>query len=91
MGQSQRPGFGPLAMVRARPAVDAPPMVSRSAIAAVAAPFGRDLDAALERIERTVAQARAGGAGLVVFPECALGGYIREDPAGPDLPPALHP
>jgi len=65
-------------------------MVSGSAIAAVAAPFGRDLDAALERIERTVAQARAGGAGLVVFPECALGGYIREDPAGPDLPPALH-
>jgi len=63
-----------------------------SAIAAVAAPFGRDLREALTRIERLIARARSAGARLVVFPECALGGYIREPgpgEAGPDLPPAL--
>jgi len=64
-------------------------------IAAVAQPFGRDLDAAFARVEATLAQARAQGARLVVFPECALGGYLREpldgeEPA-PDLPPALAP
>jgi predicted amidohydrolase len=63
-------------------------------IAAVAAPFGRDLAAAFERIERILAEARARGAGLVLLPESALGGYIREPgPAeiAPDLPPALDP
>ena len=60
------------------------------AIAAVAAPFGRDLDACLERIERTVAEARRRGAGMVVFPESALGGYLREDGAADLLPPALE-
>lgn len=63
-------------------------------IAAVARPFGRDLDDAFARVERTLAAARARGAGLVVFPECALGGYIREPLPGeirPDLPPALDP
>jgi N-carbamoylputrescine amidase len=63
-------------------------------IAAVAAPFGRDLDAAFARIARTLAAARARGARLVVFPECALGGYLREPMPGehaPDLPPALDP
>jgi predicted amidohydrolase len=63
-------------------------------IAAVAGPFGRDLDAALRAVERTVAAARERGAELVVFPECALGGYLREpvgDEIGPDLPPALDP
>ena len=42
--------------------------------AAVAAPFGRDLDACLEGIATTLAAARAGGADLVVYPECAFGG-----------------
>jgi N-carbamoylputrescine amidase len=63
-------------------------------IAAVSAPFGRDVDAALDRIGRTLDEARARGARLVVLPECALGGYVRE-PVGaesaPDLPPALDP
>ena len=62
------------------------------AIAAVAAPFGRDVDAGLRLIERLVVSARAQGADLVVFPECALGGYVREPMAGesaPELPPAL--
>jgi len=61
-------------------------------MAAVAAPFGRDLDANVERVARTVAFARSRGASLVVFPECALGGYLWElplDTARPDAPPAL--
>nr|MBA3749017.1 carbon-nitrogen hydrolase family protein [Solirubrobacterales bacterium] len=61
-------------------------------IVAVAAPFGRDVAAGLRQIERTVVAARAQGAGLVVFPECALGGYVREPMPGesaPELPPAL--
>jgi predicted amidohydrolase len=63
-------------------------------IAAVAAGFGRDLDATLARIEVLLDGARARGAGLVVLPECALGGYLREPDAdghGLDLPPALAP
>jgi predicted amidohydrolase len=68
---------------------------ARSAIAAVTAPFGRDVDAALARIESTVAAARDAGAGLVVFPESALGGYLLEpepgEPAIGMLPPALEP
>ena len=61
---------------------------------AVAAPFGRDLDEAFARVERVLAMARRRRAGLVVFPECALGGYLREpegDEAAPELPPALAP
>ena len=62
------------------------------AIAAVAAPFGRDIDAGLRAIERAIAAAAAQGAQLVVFPESALGGYLREPMAGepgPELPVAL--
>ncbi|HEV7804241.1 MAG TPA: carbon-nitrogen hydrolase family protein [Solirubrobacteraceae bacterium] len=68
-----------------------PPVAS---IVAVAAPFGRDVDACLGFIARTVATARAHGARLVVFPECALGGYLREpmpDESAPELPKALDP
>jgi predicted amidohydrolase len=64
------------------------------AIAAVAAGFGRDVDAGLDAIERTVVEARARGARLVVFPECALGGYLREPMPGehgPEMPIALDP
>ena len=64
------------------------------AIAAVAAPFGRDIGAGLRSIERSIAVAAAQGAGLVVFPESALGGYLREpmpDGTGPQLPVALDP
>ena len=62
------------------------------AIAAVAAPFGRDIEAGLRTIEHTIAAATAQGAQLVVFPESALGGYLREPmpgDAGPELPVAL--
>jgi predicted amidohydrolase len=64
------------------------------AIAAVAAPFGRDVEAGLRTIERSLAAATAQGAKLVVFPESALGGYVREPMPGrngPELPVALEP
>jgi N-carbamoylputrescine amidase len=70
------------------------PRVLPTAIAAVAAPFGRDLESAFAQVERTVRAARRRGARLVVFPECALGGYIQEPGAhgsGPDLPVGLDP
>src|SRR4051794_33116219 len=60
-------------------------------IAAVAAPFGRDVEEDLARIARLLAQARAEGAELVVLPESALGGYIREGAGGPDVPAGLDP
>ena len=63
-------------------------------MAAVAGPFGRDLERSFARIEGTLRVARERGAGLVVFPECTLGGYLREPlpgEMGPDLPPALDP
>jgi N-carbamoylputrescine amidase len=66
---------------------------ARSTVA-VAAPFGRDLEDAFARIERILAVARRRDAGLVVLPECALGGYLREPEGGaiaPDLPPAIAP
>jgi N-carbamoylputrescine amidase len=66
---------------------------ARSTVA-VAAPFGRDLDDAFARIERILAVARRRDAGLVVLPECALGGYLREPEGGaiaPDLTPAIAP
>lgn len=48
------------------------------AVAAVAAPFGRNLDTCLDIIGRSVDSARARGAELVVFPESAVGGYVYE-------------
>src|SRR4051812_49682966 len=46
------------------------------ALAAVAGSFGRDVGRSLDRIARVVERARSRGAGLVVLPECALGGYM---------------
>lgn len=65
-----------------------------TAIAAVSAPFVRDLDACLDRVERTIRAARRRGAGLIVFPEAAIGGYKYEARPGSSpemvaLPPAL--
>jgi predicted amidohydrolase len=62
-------------------------------IAAVAASFGRDLDFDLHRIATLIGHARDAGAGLLVLPDAALGGYLG-DLANPDpaaLPPALDP
>jgi N-carbamoylputrescine amidase len=68
--------------------------VIRNGILAVAHDFTRDVDSVLTEVERAVVRARTVGAGLIVFPEAALGGYIREPVEGemaPDLPPALDP
>jgi N-carbamoylputrescine amidase len=63
-------------------------------ILTVAQPFCLDVGVTLARIERVLVSARQKGARLVVFPECALGGYMREPgPAenAPMLPRALKP
>lgn len=60
-------------------------------IAAAAAAFGRDLAFGLARIDKLVADARAAGAGLLVLPDGALGGYLADlnHPDPETLPPAL--
>ncbi|MDQ3320647.1 MAG: carbon-nitrogen hydrolase family protein [Actinomycetota bacterium] len=67
--------------------------MSALSIAVAAAPFGRDLEQGFARIEALLAEARARGAGLLVLPEAALGGYLAnlDDPDGGSLgfPPAL--
>jgi predicted amidohydrolase len=65
-----------------------------TAVAALAAPFDRDLERAFARIAGAVARARERGAQLLVLPESALGGYIREpapEETAPDVPPGLRP
>lgn len=60
-------------------------------IAAAAAHFGRDLDFCLQRVAMLIDHARQAGAGLLVLPDAALGGYLA-DLRSPDpdaLPPAL--
>jgi N-carbamoylputrescine amidase len=64
------------------------------AVAALAAPFDRDVDAALARIAHHAERAREQGARLLVLPESALGGYVREpgpDEMAPDVPAGLAP
>jgi predicted amidohydrolase len=65
--------------------------MSELVIAAVAAPFSRDMDACFQTIERALQEVRVCGAGLVVLPEAALGGYV-ESLHGDDCdpPPALE-
>jgi N-carbamoylputrescine amidase len=58
-------------------------------IAAAAASFGRDMDACLHTIETVLDEARSHGAGLVVLPEAALGGYVETLHGDADPPPAL--
>lgn len=63
-------------------------------IAAVAASFGRDLEACLRRVEAVVADARERGARLIVLPDASLGGYLstfRADDDAGEPPPALDP
>ncbi|MEM8621669.1 MAG: carbon-nitrogen hydrolase family protein [Actinomycetota bacterium] len=61
-------------------------------IAAVAAPFDRDIDAGFERIADILNEARSRGAQLVVLPEAAIGGYVADLHlgAGVDPPPSLR-
>jgi N-carbamoylputrescine amidase len=67
--------------------------VTELVIAAVAAPFGRDLDACFRTIERVLGEARVCGARLVVLPEGALGGHCpsRDDGDGTPAPIVLDP
>ncbi|GAA1011925.1 apolipoprotein N-acyltransferase [Acrocarpospora pleiomorpha] len=62
-------------------------------IAAASAHFGRDLEFDLRRIAKLVADAREAGAGLLVLPDAALGGYLADlrHPDPDALPPALDP
>lgn len=62
-------------------------------IAAAAAHFGRDLDFDLGRIAKLIDDARGQGAGLLVLPDAALGGYLADlrHPDPEALPPALKP
>jgi N-carbamoylputrescine amidase len=63
-------------------------------MAAVAAPFDRDLEADFARIEKLVAAAREQGVRLLALPEAALGGYLTtlDGSAGTaGAPPALRP
>jgi N-carbamoylputrescine amidase len=55
--------------------------MNRVCVSAVAAPFSRDLHQSVAQIGFTARLARSRGAQLVVFPECALGGYL--DPTSP--------
>jgi predicted amidohydrolase len=60
-------------------------------IAAVSAHFGRDVEHCLAKIEGIVADARAQGVRLLVFPDATIGGYLGNLDRGDDtgLPPAL--
>lgn len=59
-------------------------------LAAVAAPFDRDLEADLDRIAGTVETLRTQGVELVAFPEAALGGYLSDLDGAAPPPPALR-
>jgi predicted amidohydrolase len=58
-------------------------------MAAVAAPFDRDLEGDFGRITEIIAGARAQGVRLLALPEAALGGYLAHLDGGADEPPAL--
>ena len=59
-------------------------------VAAVAAPFDRDLEAAYARIAAVVSEARELGVQLLVLPEAALGGYLSDLGGSAPPPPALR-
>jgi N-carbamoylputrescine amidase len=66
----------------------------RLVAAALAAPFDRDLTAGFARVERALTEARRHRVRLLVLPESALGGYLREpgpEASAPDIPAGLDP
>lgn len=63
--------------------------MSKLRMAAVAAPFDRDLEGAFARISRLIDQARADGVRLLALPEACLGGYLANLDGDADGPPAL--
>jgi predicted amidohydrolase len=58
-------------------------------MAAVAAPFGRDLAADFATVEHLVATARTAGVRLLALPEACLGGYLANLDGEATGPPAL--
>ncbi|HVV08539.1 carbon-nitrogen hydrolase family protein [Amycolatopsis sp.] len=58
-------------------------------MAAVAAPFDRDLDGDFARIAAIVERARAAGVGLLALPEACLGGYLADLQGDAEGPPPL--
>ncbi len=59
-------------------------------VAGAAAHFGRDLDAALHRIEAIVRHSRRAGVRLIVLPHGTLGGSVADSPPD-DLPQSFRP
>jgi len=59
-------------------------------MAAVAAPFGRDLDKDFTRIGSLIADARALDIRLLALPEACLGGYLANLDGGAEAPPSLR-
>jgi predicted amidohydrolase len=64
--------------------------MSEITIAAVNAPFGRDMAACLDTIGGVIADARREGVDLLVLPEAALGGYVETLHGDAEPPPTLH-
>lgn len=76
----------------------AAPSASSTAVAAVCAGFGRDVEQNLAQVEAYVERARAQGVGLLALPEACLGGYLSvlgrgrdgsHDERPEDLPPVM--
>jgi predicted amidohydrolase len=63
--------------------------MSKLRMAAVAAGFGRDLEAGFARVKEIIADARERGVGLLVLPEATLGGYLASLDGTADAPPPL--
>jgi len=59
-------------------------------MAAVAAPFDRDLEGDFARIEKLIGEAKAEGVRLLALPEACLGGYLANLDGGAEGPPALE-
>jgi len=59
-------------------------------MAAVAAPFDRDMEADFQRVGGLVSAARSRGVRLLALPEACLGGYLADLRGQADAPPALR-
>jgi predicted amidohydrolase len=64
--------------------------VSGIRVAGAAAHFGRDVDAAMHRIEAIVRHSRRAGVRLIVLPHGTLGGSVADSPPD-DLPQSFRP
>jgi predicted amidohydrolase len=69
--------------------MSAPAILDTLRMAAVAAPFDRDLEGDFRRIEKLIAEARTEGVRLLALPEACLGGYLANLEGGAEGPPAL--